>query len=55
MVSMRGPNLAASKRQALKPLKDRIDAAESQVTILQAELAKLEEQLGEELGGDSEV
>ena len=40
---------AASKRQALKPLKDRIDAAESQVTILQAELAKLDKSLADPL------
>ena len=40
---------AASKRQALKPLKDRIDAAESQVAALQAELAKLDKSLADPL------
>ncbi len=40
---------AASKRQSLKPLKDRIDAAESQVAALQAELAKLDKTLADPL------
>jgi ATP-binding cassette subfamily F protein 3 len=40
---------AATKRQALKPLKDRIDAAESQVAALQAELAKLDKTLADPL------
>jgi len=40
---------AASRRQALKPLKDRIDAAESQVAALQTELAKLDRSLADPL------
>jgi ATP-binding cassette subfamily F protein 3 len=40
---------AAEKRLALKPLKDRIDSAESQVTALQVELAKLDKSLSDPL------
>ena len=40
---------AAEKRQSLKPLKERIDSAESQVTALQAEVAKLDRSLSDPL------
>jgi ATP-binding cassette, subfamily F, member 3 len=40
---------AAEKRLALKPLKDRIDSAESQVVALQTELAKLDKSLADPL------
>jgi ATP-binding cassette subfamily F protein 3 len=40
---------AAEKRQALRPLKERIEAAESQVATLQAELAKLDRSLADPL------
>jgi ATP-binding cassette subfamily F protein 3 len=40
---------AAEKRQSLKPLKERIDSAESQVTALQAEVAKLDKSLSDPL------
>ncbi len=40
---------AAEKRQALKPLKERIDLAESQVNTLQAEVAKLDKTLSDPL------
>jgi ATP-binding cassette subfamily F protein 3 len=40
---------AAEKRMSLKPLKDRIDAAEGQVAALQAELAKLDKSLSDPL------
>jgi ATP-binding cassette subfamily F protein 3 len=40
---------AAEKRQSLKPLKDRIDAAESQMASLQVELAKLDKSLADPL------
>ena len=36
---------AAEKRQSLKPLKERIEVAESQVAALQAEIAKLDKSL----------
>jgi len=39
----------AERRRELKPLKDRIDSAESQVTALQAELAKLDRALSDPL------
>jgi ATP-binding cassette subfamily F protein 3 len=40
---------AAEKRQSLRPLKERIEAAESQVASLQAELAKLDRSLSDPL------
>jgi len=40
---------AAHRRATLKPLKDRIDAAESQIAALQAELAKLDKSLADPL------
>ena len=40
---------AAEKRQALRPLKERIEAAESQVATLQAELVKLDKSLADPL------
>jgi ATP-binding cassette subfamily F protein 3 len=40
---------AAEKRQSLKPLKERIDSAESQVVSLQAEVAKLDRSLSDPL------
>jgi ATP-binding cassette subfamily F protein 3 len=40
---------AAGKRQNLKPLKDKVDAAESQITTLQAEIAKLDKSLADPL------
>jgi ATP-binding cassette subfamily F protein 3 len=40
---------AAEKRQALRPLKERIEAAESQVAALQAEVAKLDKSLSDPL------
>ena len=40
---------AAEKRLALKPLKDRIEAAESQVAALQVELAKFDKSLADPL------
>jgi ATP-binding cassette subfamily F protein 3 len=40
---------AAEKRQALRPLKERIEATESQVAVLQAELAKLDKSLSDPL------
>ena len=40
---------AAEKRKELKPLKDRIDSAESQIAALQAELAKLDRALSDPL------
>jgi len=40
---------AAEKRLALKPLKDRIESAESQVAALQAELIKLDKSLSDPL------
>ena len=40
---------AAEKRQSLKPLKERIDSAESQVMSLQAEVAKLDKSLSDPL------
>jgi ATP-binding cassette subfamily F protein 3 len=40
---------AAEKRQALKPLKERIEVAESQIAFLQAELAKLDKSLADPL------
>jgi ATP-binding cassette, subfamily F, member 3 len=40
---------AAEKRQALRPLKERIEAAESQVATLQAEVAKLDKSLADPL------
>ena len=40
---------AAEKRQALRPLKERIEAAESQVASLQAELTKLDKSLADPL------
>jgi ATP-binding cassette subfamily F protein 3 len=39
----------AQKRQQLKPLKERIEVTESQVTVLQAELAKLDKALADPL------
>jgi len=39
----------AERRRELKPIKDRIDSAESQVTALQAELAKLDRTLSDPL------
>ena len=39
----------AERRRELKPLRDRIDSAESQVTALQAELAKLDRALSDPL------
>ena len=39
----------AERRRELKPLKDRIDSAESQVAALQAELAKLDRALSDPL------
>ena len=39
----------AEKRQSLRPLKERIEAAESQVAALQAELAKLDRSLSDPL------
>jgi ATP-binding cassette subfamily F protein 3 len=40
---------AAEKRQSLKPLKERIESAESQVTTLQTEVAKLDKSLADPL------
>jgi ATP-binding cassette, subfamily F, member 3 len=40
---------AADKRKELKPLKDRIDSAESQIAALQMELAKLDRALSDPL------
>jgi ATP-binding cassette subfamily F protein 3 len=40
---------AAEKRQALKPLKERVEAAESRLTELQAEVAKLDRSLADPL------
>ena len=40
---------AAEKRQSLKPLKERIESAESQVVSLQAEVAKLDRSLSDPL------
>jgi ATP-binding cassette subfamily F protein 3 len=40
---------AADRRKELKPIKDRIDSAESQVAALQAELAKLDRALSDPL------
>jgi len=40
---------AAERRRELKPLKDRIDSAESQIATLQAELAKLDKTLSDPL------
>jgi ATP-binding cassette subfamily F protein 3 len=40
---------AAEKRQALKPLKERVEAAESRLTELQAEVAKLDRSLSDPL------
>ena len=40
---------AADRRRELKPLKDRIDAAESQIAVLQGDLAKLDRALGDPL------
>jgi ATP-binding cassette subfamily F protein 3 len=40
---------AAEKRHSLKPLKERIESAESQVTTLQAEVAKLDKSLADPL------
>jgi ATP-binding cassette subfamily F protein 3 len=40
---------AAGKRQNLKPLKDKVDAAESQIATLQAEIAKLDKSLADPL------
>jgi ATP-binding cassette subfamily F protein 3 len=40
---------AADKRKELKPLKDRIDSAESQIAALQAELVKLDRALSDPL------
>jgi ATP-binding cassette, subfamily F, member 3 len=40
---------AADRRRELKPLKDRIDSAESQIAALQAELAKLDKALADPL------
>jgi ATP-binding cassette, subfamily F, member 3 len=40
---------AAEKRKGLKPLKDRIDSAESQIAALQMELAKLDRALSDPL------
>jgi ATP-binding cassette subfamily F protein 3 len=37
------------KRQNLKPLKDKIDAAESQITALNTEIAKLDKTLADPL------
>jgi ATP-binding cassette subfamily F protein 3 len=39
----------ASKRHSLKPLKDKVDAAESQIATLQAEIAKLDRSLSDPL------
>ncbi|MEP6831387.1 MAG: ATP-binding cassette domain-containing protein, partial [Rhizomicrobium sp.] len=39
----------ADRRKELKPLKDRIDSAESQVTALQAEMGKLDRALSDPL------
>jgi ATP-binding cassette subfamily F protein 3 len=39
----------AQKRRELKPLKDRVDSAESQIAALQAELAKLDRALADPL------
>jgi len=39
----------ASKRHSLKPLKDKVDAAESQIATLQAEIAKLDKSLSDPL------
>ncbi|HWF65160.1 MAG TPA: ABC-F family ATP-binding cassette domain-containing protein [Rhizomicrobium sp.] len=40
---------AAQKRRELKPLKDRVDSAESQIAAFQAELAKLDRALADPL------
>lgn len=40
---------AASRRHNLKPLKDKVDAAESQIAALNAEIAKLDRSLGDPL------
>jgi ATP-binding cassette subfamily F protein 3 len=40
---------SAQKRRELKPLKDRVDSAESQIAALQAELAKLDRALADPL------
>ncbi len=40
---------AAERRRELKPLKDRIDSAESQIATLQTELAKLDRALADPL------
>jgi ATP-binding cassette subfamily F protein 3 len=39
----------ASKRHTLKPLKDKVEAAESQIATLQAEIAKLDKSLSDPL------
>jgi len=41
--------LNTRKRQNLKPLKDKVDAAESQITVLNAEIAKLDKTLADPL------